>query len=293
VPEIHAHVPSGGKVSVGAGETLDFSVRAKDPDTDDRLAYAWYLDGDPVGHASRWAFKAPSAVEGRKVFQVEAEVSDQAGLRPERVRWSVEVTAAPPRIVESEPRAPEVMLTAGQTRTFSARAAGGEGDAPRYEWTLDGRPAPGGAEGRLELPASLAAGRHTLEVVAVDARAGRSAPRRWVLDVKAATGISEADVREWLARYRAAYEQKDVAALRRLGVVANEDEAGRVARVLEGFGALSVALRNETIQNEGGTATVSFERTDTDVDTGKKLVHPQRLSFRLERGPGGVVAVRR
>jgi hypothetical protein len=104
----------------------------------------------------------------------------------------------------------------------------------------------------------------------------------------AVTALTQADVRDWLHRYEQAWEARDVDRLQALGIVrAHQAEATRQA--LRVYERLEVSIENEQIAIDGQQARVSFDRSDVD-EKGKKLVHP-RQSFRLEKGPGGVVAV--
>src|SRR5262249_10057426 len=87
------------------GASADLSVRAEDPDADDRLSYHWYVDGQNVPqHASTWHFKAPGSSTEHSAHKVEVEAADRAGLKSARMAWNVDVTWAPPTIVEAQPR---------------------------------------------------------------------------------------------------------------------------------------------------------------------------------------------
>jgi hypothetical protein len=64
-----------------------------------------------------------------------------------------------------------------------------------------------------------------------------------------------------------------------------------VRRALAVYAHLEVSIANEHIVIEGRRAQVSFDRSDVD-EKGKTLRYP-RQSFRLEKGPNGLVAVGR
>jgi len=149
------------------------------------------------------------------------------------------------------------------------------------------------SEGSLELPRSLAPGRHALEVAAVDDRGVRGEVHRWTIRIAAPpaeAGVTEAEVRGWLARYRTAFESNDRDALVQLGIAASTDEADKMVRT---WGRRTVTLSDEQIERGASGAVVSFSRKDRDVDAGRDLQYPQRLRYQLEKGPSGLRAVRR
>jgi hypothetical protein len=303
-PKILGEVPPARKlVSVQEGGTVDFSVRADD---DGRLAYVWFLDGREVGRNSTWQFRAPTAVDAKATHKVEAEVADDGGLKAPRVAWNVEVTWAPPRIVSYTPKERQVVAEAGTPTRFSASARTTDGGSTlTYEWTLDGGPAARVPEGRFETPASLSPGEHMLQLTAVDARGSRSAPQRWTVAVgkreaappvppppppPSVERLTEADVREWLNRYKSAYESRQVDALQRIGVV-SAAQAEAVSKALAGYKSLQVTVSNERITLQGQNATVSFDRSDRD-ETGKTMPYPKQ-TWRLQKSASGVVATGR
>jgi hypothetical protein len=130
-------------------------------------------------------------------------------------------------------------------------------------------------------------------VVVVDERDLRSDPRRWSVVVekpREVAGITEAEARDWLARYRSAFERNDKGTLLALGVFSTPEEAERACK---GWGPRTVTTRNESIDRQGQFASVSFNRTDRDHQSGKDVEYPARLVYRLEKGSEGVRAVRR
>jgi hypothetical protein len=97
--------------------------------------------------------------------------------------------------------------------------------------------------------------------------------------------LTQAEVREWLARYKSAWESKDASALVGLGITTDDRAHDLVSKI--GY-LREVRVGNETVSPDGMGATVSFDRTDV-ADTGKELHHP-RKSCHLERVGGTVVA---
>jgi hypothetical protein len=96
-PRIVSALPDDRVLGVLEGALVDFGVRATNGDTGDRLAHAWFLDGQRVGRRSRWRFRAPYGAAGT-THTVEVEVADGAGVKTPRVAWSLEVI---PRMSEA------------------------------------------------------------------------------------------------------------------------------------------------------------------------------------------------
>jgi hypothetical protein len=97
--------------------------------------------------------------------------------------------------------------------------------------------------------------------------------------------LTQAEVRDWLARYQSAWERKDAAALVGLGI-ASDNQAREIVSKLDYL--RQVRVGNESISPDGAGATVSFDRTDV-ADNGKQLQHP-RKSCHLERVGGKVIS---
>lgn len=112
-------------------------------------------------------------------------------------------------------------------------------------------------------------------------------PHRHVAPADAA--LSEQDVRDWLLRLETAWEAKDVAALQDLGVVRPGFE-GRLTQALAPYKELQVVFSNEAIFIDGPSASLSFDRMDTD-EYRQRLQHP-RQTFQLERTVDGDVTAR-
>jgi hypothetical protein len=289
-PRLLGQSPPAGRVRVAEGAEQRFDVRAVDPESG-ALSYAWLLNGRKVGSESRWVLADTQQLGESATLEV--RVSD-AGGQVASARWTLQRAESRPELVGWEPQGAEVNVAAGESLRLSARAASArQGARISYDWKLDGGAFPGTSGSEVELPRSLAPGRHTVEVSAVDDRGLSGQVHRWTIRVAAPppeTGISEADVRGWLARYRAAFESNDRNALLQLGVAASSDEADKMVR---NWGQRTVTISGEQIERQGSAATVTFNRKDRDVDAGRDVQYPQRLVYRLEKGPGGVRAVRR
>jgi hypothetical protein len=311
-PTLASRTPAKSGVRMAEGESLEFRVKATDPDRDDRLAYAWFVDGRKVSDAPAFHFQAPLTETPTEAHRIEAEVRDAAGLAAKRVGWDVDVAQAPPRLVKVEPR--DVRLTLEPDATRQLRVSADAAKRPvQFEWRVDGGRPETESAGRLAL-SGLEPGEHVVEVVSVDPRGLRSEAHRWTVRVAspppstatqvatappatmapptsiapatAAGSITEREARDWLARYRSAWAHKDWAALGALGV-ATADQLERIkAKVNYDF--TDVSTSDERVEIAGGVATVSFGRTDVLTD-GKHLDHPRR-TCQLERGPRGVVA---
>jgi Protein kinase domain len=328
-PKIVAQTPSPkGRLSVEEGKAIDFGLRVTSQDPNEKLAYAWFVDGRPVGTGKTLRYEAPSLAETKSSQRVEAEVTNGAGKKSDRVGWDVDVQWAPPVVARLEPRDRAITLEPGQTRTLRAGATSPAKGALSYEWRLDGKAQQPSPSGRFELPTDLPTGSHAVEVASIDARGLRSDPLTWTVDVRpsppptvappatlappptvaipsttpstsppaavatrgttpppAGGPLTQAEVRDWLARYRSAWERKDAAALASLGVTSDDRARDLVSKI--GY-LRQVRVGNETVSPDGTGATVSFDRTDV-ADNGKELQHP-RKSCHLERVGGAVVA---
>ena len=317
-PRIVSASPSDRRVSVEEGGVVSFALNAEDPDAGDHLTYRWTVDGRPSGQASTFRLGPPNTKAG-EAQTVEVEVSDKDGAKTAAVTWRIDVEPGPPRIVEAEPRRPEIEQASGQGTTFSARGASSrDGAKLKYEWSIDDRTISGETAERLTLLHDLAAGRHRVQVVAIDERQRRSEAHQWSVLVRetpppppppppvvvtpttqppsrpaGGTAITEQDVQSWLARYRSAWSNQDTAALQDIGGAS--DAQLRAIEATKGGGKgyrMAVRTQRESVKIDGATAVVTFERVDHPEDGGRELVHPGALTFHLERRGGSVVAVR-
>jgi len=186
-PRLVAAMPTKRTLTVKPGEKVRFSVQAKDPDSDDALAYVWSLDGARIAEGERFDLKAGASGARQRV---EVAAVDRAGLS-ERRSWKIAVEAPPPSpplaIRAASPKlAPgqELVLTEGQNQTFSIEVAGGDPAALEYVWQLDGKKQATGSRWTYEAPASAS---RTKELrVVVSGGGGRPVEHLWRIRVNPA-----------------------------------------------------------------------------------------------------------
>jgi hypothetical protein len=108
-PTITAAFPPAETLEIAAGEEQPFAVEAADPDTGDRLAYLWVLDGRQVARGPRWRFRVPSTPTARTHHLLTVKVSDTRGLEQRR-GWNLVAKRPllPPQVMETQP--PEVVV---------------------------------------------------------------------------------------------------------------------------------------------------------------------------------------
>ena len=299
-------------VEVIAGGVQDFMVKATDPDRDDRLAYAWSLDGQEVARSERWQFRAP-ATEGD--HQVRVEIQDRNGMKKQQV-WQVLVKAVtpppePPVWSMVEPRTETLTVQAGEVLTLTATAELARQElarqepaaksAIRYVWTLNNEPAQASQPERFRFSETTPDTYH-VAVVAIAPTGLKSNPRRWTITVRppdiaipppsvsGKTELREAEVREWLENYRRTWESKNTDQLVSWGLLSPQD-ATKLQQVLTAYKEFQVTLSDVAIQAQGTHATVSFKRVDTmDRNT---VAHPNRTTIMLEKRTDGRIVVRK
>lgn len=138
-PRIAAVSPSAPTVEIPAGQEQRFSLKAIDPDIDDRLSYAWSLDGTEVAHGQSWAFTPAPTTKG--AHSIVVTVSDKAGGILEQ-QWTVAVTPAslpPPLIARATPAGKELTVAEGDKLAFAVEAASAQPEPLQYVWLLDGQ----------------------------------------------------------------------------------------------------------------------------------------------------------
>ncbi len=299
-PPIVVASPPADSLEMAAGDVQKFSVKASDPDKDDRLGYAWFLDGHEVGRGPRWEFRAPSPPTSKTRYRVEVKVSDKSGLK-DRLAWNIalKIPSPPPRIIGAQPQEETVLTRVGQPLDFAVAAAlaGGAGEAKqglRYPWSVDDAPLQTTQTDSFRFVATPPA-TSQLTAIAVSPEGLKSAPRRWTVEVRPpvvpppSLSLSEGAVRAWLEAQRQAWEEKNVDGLVELGVVSGRN-AARVRKILSEYKSFSVALQNVAIRLEGNRAAVTFSRIDT-ID-GRPVPHPDRKVFRLEKEATGRLTAR-
>ena len=186
-PHLVAAMPTTQTLTVKSGETVRFSVQGEDPDRDDALTYVWSLDGARMAEGERFELK--SGTPGARQ-RVEVAAVDRAGLS-ERRSWEIAVEAPPPlpplAMRAASPKlAPgqELILTEGQSQTFSIEVAGGDPAALQYVWQLDGNKQATGNRWTYKAPASAS---RTKELrVVVSGGAGPPLEHLWRIRVNPA-----------------------------------------------------------------------------------------------------------
>ena len=53
-PTIVGQTPARSRLPVAEGTAVEFSLKVTDPDPNEKLAYAWFVDGRPVGTTPKW-----------------------------------------------------------------------------------------------------------------------------------------------------------------------------------------------------------------------------------------------
>ena len=286
-PTIVAFTPTDTRIEVARGAAQRFAVEATDADGGDPLAYSWLLDGRPRTKGS--AFEMDEKVPAGQ-HRVEVKVSDKSGQTATQ-RWTVAVAepASLPSITAVKPAGERITAETDGALDFSAVAnlAGGTRQgAVTYEWRIDTGPSRTTTTGQFRLP-PLSAGTHKLTVVAVSPEGLKSAPRDWTIEVKpkgTKTALAESEVRDWLALYRRAWENKDVDLLIQLGEV-TQDRAPKLRETLAGYDNFRVEVKALTIRIDADSARVTFWRRDT-ID-GKTLPHPHLQEVLLEKQANG------
>lgn len=195
----------------------------------------------------------------------------------------------PPRITKSRPgKDAPVNVLEGSAVDFSVTATDGT-PAGRlaYAWSLDGERVSKRPTWRFVAPPASTGTTHQVEVEVTDG-AGQKAPLSWSIAVS--PRMTEANVREWLARLATAWERKDVAALRLYGIVTNDDQADEVRRWVSRHAGYHVAFREETIRAQGQYASVAVDRVD--LDGAGRTISSRRESYELEKRASGFIVLR-
>ena len=137
-PQIQMASPPPGQVKVDAEGAQRFVIEASDLDRDDRLAIAWFLDGQKVAEAKQWDFHASASEE---THQVTVEVADAEGLKAQ-LAWNIAVQAQAPLTLTRALPDPAHRLTVdeGKSLAFAVVVQGGIKGPLRYLWQLDGKP---------------------------------------------------------------------------------------------------------------------------------------------------------
>jgi hypothetical protein len=282
-PEVLAATPFGRKDTLRAGETRDFSlvVRGVAP------AFSWTIDDAPAGTGPRWTFTPAASDVGR--HRVRVTVTD--GGRVASRTWVVRVRPpAPPRILAAVPTAGDVEAVRGDPVRLRIEAT--PGSAPERldtRWSVDGSPAAEGGEFtfRRDVPGvsvvrAIVTGEHGGTVgrawrISVHERPPEpTAPPAVSQPPSPATRVARErsidDARRWLARYTAAWNARDVAALVRLGQVHTPREIEAMHEYFAAVRELDVEVDLIAIRETPDGATIRFTRRDRFRDPIGRLV---------------------
>jgi len=190
-PHLVAASPPTPALEIAAGDVQRFSVKASDPDKDDRLAYIWFLDGQEVARGPTWEFRAPSPPPSETHYQVKVEVSDKGGLKS-HFAWNLAVMLPSPlpRIVDAQPHDRKVVMQAGEALEFSvvAELAGGAQEVKqglRYQWQVDDTPPQTTQTASFRFVDPTPAP-HRVTVLAISPQGFKSTPKGWIVEVRPA-----------------------------------------------------------------------------------------------------------
>ena len=148
-----------------------------------------------------------------------------------------------------------------------------------YEWTIDGSLAHVGPTGRFRFTAQPSAnevqvavsarvGNRTIgqpvrwEVVASDPRRPTTTPPPPASANAAAGCISKDDALTWMSAYQQAWETKDFARLRALGVLGSKTQEDAVRDDIGRRQGYRVQLSNVSVTSDGCRCRVAFDRLD-------------------------------
>ncbi len=238
-------------------------------------------DGGGASPAPRPAVEMPAPAGGKS--SADSPVAMHGRSRESRPAPTRTLSYQPP------PGRP-ITITAGGPVDFAVRgAARGVDDGLGYAWFLDGKPVGRGRSWRFVAPPAASATRYTIELRAADA-GDRSAPRvTWRLEV--APRMSRTNVHEWLERFAAAWQRRDLATLELYGIAPTEAARNEWKRQLPRRDDHRIVIANEKIRTDRKYATVAFDLVE--LDERGRIVSSRTDSFALEKRADGFVALRR
>ncbi len=250
-PEIIKPVPAGARVRLPAGEQQAFRVQVTAPKSAGAVRYEWSVDGEPALRGSEPAFTWTVGDPGS--HRVEVAAVDARGAWSTH-RWDVDSVARPAPATSVPVAAAAPTTTAWPTTTLPTLPPATRATAP---------------------PTTLP-----------PPRAGTPRPPDGLTpDLLPLADEAEA----WVNRLRAAWAAKDLPALRAMREVAPGEEKAFKRKIGDNPN-YQVRIGNASIYVDPRSATVTFDRTDTE--DGRDMPQPQK-TVRLERGPGGLVVVGR
>jgi hypothetical protein len=297
--------PQEDSVAVTLGKTQQFTIRADDPDTDDRIAYVWSLDGQEVARDESGSWQLPATLaEG--THRVTVEVIDKGGLKTQaacNIAAKGPPVKIPPRIIAFEPQNEKVLLQEGEGRDFRLRVSlpddSGADNKVTYQWTINDRP-PQSTDSGLFRFAEAQPGSYRLTAVALGRDGLQSDAQKWLIEVKAREierpkpppdkpRLSREEVERWIDDMKQAYAKKDAEQLVRLGVNEPKSRQGLESMFAEER-SHTVQLENVKINIQGNRAEVSYTRFDM---INNRRTPPVTLSLTLEKGADGQITMRR
>ena len=237
-------------------DAIELAVRVDPPNTP--ASYEWQVDGEVAsrGNDGTFEFQASSAGSHRIIVTATAN-----GQVVGKEAWTVKVREPKPAVVATEPEEPAAEDTIVAALPPSATVPPPVAPPATTPGATPPGPPPTGASAPAPPPAAPATG-----------------------------ALAEADVRSWLDEYARAWSRKDVATLRGMGQVRNEEQAQRLVRYFATVDSLEVAVHVRAVRIEGNRAQVEFERTDTltDPSGNRRELRLPPLRKEIERGPSGL-----
>ncbi|MGQ9582785.1 MAG: tandem-95 repeat protein [Thermoplasmatota archaeon] len=163
-----ADPPTGRSLSMNEGESMMFTLTARDADGD-LLEYTWSVDLRPQeGAGSEFEYAADFSSAG--THRITAVVTD--GVERVELKWTVKVVDVNHRpVVRITSPVDGATFKSGAQIKFTASASDEDGDKLLYSWTSDGR-----TIGALaEFTSALPSGKHTIRVEVSDGKETASA----------------------------------------------------------------------------------------------------------------------
>jgi serine/threonine-protein kinase len=250
-PELTKPTPAAAKVRVSVGDQQAFRIQATAPKSAGSVRYEWSVDGKPTHRGSEPEFIWTAGDPGS--HRVEVAAVDARGAWSTH-RWEVD-SVVPPATTTTAPVVAAVpSTTVRPPTTLPTLPPATRATVPPTTLPPPRAATPGPPDGLTRDPLPLA---------------------------------DEAEA--WVNRLRAAWAAKDLAALRAMRQV-TPDEERTFDQKIGNNPNYRVRIHNWSIYADPRTATVTFDRTDTE--DGRAIPQPQK-TVRLERGPGGLVMVGR